>query len=237
MDASDHRPAVSRQHCDNRALVFSILAGCQPGGGVAPPPRSEPAAPTIGRLGSGVAPQYACHPDGTIRLHYRNLEALALRVPTLLPMLFYSTAHRFLRQHSLRQRPIRQRRPDELVAGGVRIETRETRSYEASHINALWHANFLQNNVRVLDVSGLWQPPYLLAFIDDRSRFVSHAQWHLENLAHAVVHGLSSAFCQAGLPRSLMTDDRKVFIAAEVFCGLEKLSVLSRRTLPYSPKQ
>ena len=170
-------------------------------------------------------------------MHYRNLDALTLLEPTLWPMPSYSTVNRFLRQHGFRRRPTRQRRPDELVAGGVRIETRETRSYEASHVNALWHADFLQGNVRALDVSSLWQPPYLLAFIDDRSRFVSHAQWYLETTAHAVIHGLSSTFCQAGLPRSLMTDDGMEYTPADVFRGLEKLSVLSRRTLPYSPQQ
>ena len=121
--------------------------------------------------------------------------------------------------------------------GGEPFSTRETRSYEVTHVHGLWHLDFHQGSRPVLTPSGQWQKPQLLGVLDDRSRLCCHLQWYLDETAEALIHGLSQAFHKRGLPRALLTDNGAAMIAAETVEGLERLGIVHHTTLPYSPEQ
>lgn len=118
-----------------------------------------------------------------------------------------------------------------------RIETREIRSFEVDHVNALWHLDFHHASCPILTRDGLWKKPLLLAVLDDHSRLICHAQWYLDETAETLVHGFTQALQKRGLPRALMSDNGAAMLSFEFVQGLERLSILHQPTLPYSPYQ
>ena len=97
------------------------------------------------------------------------------------------------------------------------------------------HLDFHHGSRKVLTRGGEYVKPLLVGFIDDRSRFLCHAQWYTSEGTEGVVHGLSQALQKVGLPRSLMTDRGSAMISGEFTAGLHQLGILHLPTLPYSP--
>ncbi|MBK6462445.1 MAG: transposase family protein [Myxococcales bacterium] len=83
---------------------------------------------------------------------------------------------------------------------------------------------------------GSLKRPQLLAFMDDASRLICHAQWYLDQTSEAWAHGLSQAMLKRGLPRALLTDNGSAMMAAESTEGLARLD-RAPQTLPYTPEQ
>ena len=182
--------------------------------------------------------QYRDYPHWSCQLHYDNLAALVKADPTLGQLRSYSTVKRYMRAHGLVRMPRLQlhQRPGE-VRAERRRQTREVRSYEATHVGALWHLDFHHGSLRVLTPGGQWQRPIALAILDDHSRLCCHIQWYLSETAEDLVHGLSQAIQKRGLPRALLTDNGAAMVAEEVAEGLLRLGIVHERTLPYSPYQ
>lgn len=185
-------------------------------------------------LAEAIARQHRDHPRWSWQLHHDNLVALAREDPSLGLVPGYATVCRFMRGQGL-VRARKRRHPD--GADGEPFTTRETRSYEVTHVHGLWHLDFHQGSRPVLTAGGQWQRPQLLGVLDDRSRLCCHLQWYLEETAEALIHGLSQAFHKRGLPRALLTDNGAAMLAAETGEGLERLGVVHHTTLPYSPEQ
>jgi putative transposase len=182
--------------------------------------------------------QYGDHPDWSCQLHYDNLAALVNADPTLGRLPSYSTVRRYMRANGLikKPRPRLHQRPGEARADRRR-ETREVRSYEATHVGALWHLDFHHGSLDVLTADGRWLTPIALGILDDHSRLCCHVQWYLSETAVDLIHGLSQAIQKRGLPRALLTDNGSAMGAEEVTEGLVHLSIVHERTLPYSPYQ
>ena len=99
--------------------------------------------------------QYGDHPDWSYQLHYDNLAALVKVDPSLGRLPSYSTVKRYMQAHGLVRRP-RLRpggRPGEARAE-TRRQAREIRSYEATHVGALWHLDFHHGSLKVLTAGG-----------------------------------------------------------------------------------
>lgn len=182
--------------------------------------------------------QYAAHKSWSVKLHWDNLAALAEARPELRPMPSYSTVRRFLEAHGLtKRRPLTSRQTAGALLAEARLAEREVRSYEAEHVNSLWHWDFHHGSRKVLTARGEWQTPLLLGILDDRSRLACHLQWYLAETAENVAHGLAQAIQKRGLPRAAMSDNGAAMTAAEITEGLGRLGVLHQTTLPYSPYQ
>jgi len=168
-------------------------------------------------LAEAIRAQYAEHPKWNIQLHYDNLK-LALNEGEL-PS--YATVLRFFRAEGL----WRQREP---VSGPQRAAvpdgTREVRSFEATHIGALFHLDGHQGSLKVLNRHGEWITPIALCVIDDCSRLICHLQWYAahEN-TECLVHCVSQALQRRGLPRTIYSEYVPWHIFAVMFpvsiCG------------------
>ena len=174
------------------------------------------------------------HPRWSYQLIYDNLLAIARQDTKLGALPSYPTVCRFMKHHGL----LRHRKPrrHELEEGFV---PRERRSFEVSHVHALWHSDFHEGKRKVLTANGDRKPVVLFATLDDCSRLCCHAQWYAidrENTA-SFVHGLCQGFQKRGLPRALLTDNGSPMLAAETREGLERLSVEQFTTLSQSPEQ
>jgi transposase InsO family protein len=181
--------------------------------------------------------QYRQHPRWNVQLHYDNLVALADEQPRLKPLPSYKTVLRLMRDNGWRRR----REPARPSAGQLRaarrLEQREVRSYEVAHVHGLWHLDFHQAKIAIVDTAGHWHRPMALAICDDCSRLCCHLQFYLAETAECLVHGLTQAFMKRGLPRALMTDNGAAMLAEETRRGLERLAIVHETTLPYSPYQ
>ncbi|MHC4446926.1 MAG: integrase core domain-containing protein [Planctomycetota bacterium] len=181
--------------------------------------------------------QYREHSRWSVQLHYENLVVLAAE-QSLGAVPSYATVLRYMRDRGLRRV---KRAPRPTTPGAElalrRLETREVRSYEATHVHALWHADFHEGSRHVLLPTAQWVEVQLFGALDDLSRLGCHLQWYLAESAECFVHGLSQAFQKRGLPRELMTDGGSAMKAGETQQGLEDLSVLHTPTLPKSPYQ
>jgi len=177
--------------------------------------------------------QYRAHPGWTAQLHHDNLRvtlrAAGLKWPS------YPSVRRYLKAEGLLRRRPPKRSTDGAVAARERLEQREVRSYEVEHVLQLMHLDFHHGSRKVLTRSGTYVKPLLVGFIDDRSRYLCHAQWYTNEGSRELVHGLCQALQKVGLPRSLMTDNGSAMISGEFTAGLHHLSILHLPTLPYSP--
>jgi putative transposase len=172
--------------------------------------------------------QYQKHPSWSFQLHYDNLRVLK---DDTQPFPSYATFCRYMILHGMTKQPAAPKSTMPLTAN------KEVRSYEADHVNALWHTDFHHGSRQVLTREGNFVTPMLLGVIDDHSRLVCHLQWYLDVTTESLVHGVSQAFQKRGLPRMLLSDNGSAMIAEEFTGGLHDLSIVHATTLPYSPEQ
>jgi len=181
--------------------------------------------------------QYEAHRRWNVQLHYDNLVAMAQERPQLKPVPSYKTVLRCMRDKGwLRTHEPAQPSPGQQQAA-QRLQSREVRSYEVSHVHGLWHLDFHHAKIGILDAAGKWHRPMALAILDDHSRLCCHLQLYLAETAECLVHGLKQAFMKRGLPRALMTDNGAAMLAEETRRGLKRLGIEHETTLPYSPYQ
>jgi transposase InsO family protein len=174
------------------------------------------------------------HPTWTQQLVFDNLVALRRKRAELGDLPSYPTVCRFMKGHGLHRhrKPKRHERKPGFVP-------RERRSFEVTHVQALWHGDFHEGKRKVLDASGQRRPVVIFAVLDDHSRLCCHAQWYAidrEN-TESFIHGLCQALQKRGLPRALLTDNGSPMLAAESREGLERLSIEHRTTLSQTPEQ
>jgi transposase InsO family protein len=179
--------------------------------------------------------QYKNYPNWSYKLHADNLCALVRECPELGDAPSYSTVSRRMKERGWYKKRIAKTKGQ--IRAANRLEKAEVRSFEASHVHALWHLDFHHGSLRVLDGSGRWHTPIALCILDDYSRLCCHLQWYLQETAEVLHHGLVQAFHKRGLPRGLMTDNGSAMIAGETQNGLAHLSIQHFKTLPYSPYQ
>jgi transposase InsO family protein len=173
------------------------------------------------------------HPRWSCQLIYDNLVVIGREQPRLGKLPSYSSVCRYMKHHGLDKRG--KLRRHELEPDFV---PRERRSFEVSHVHALWHFDFHDGKRSVVLPNGERIKPVLLGVLDDHSRLCCHAQWYLdEENTESLVHGLCQAFQKRGLPRAVLSDNGAAMLAAETQQGLERLSILPHTTLPQSPEQ
>ena len=181
-------------------------------------------------ISEAIEAQYRAHVQWSYQLHYDNLKAWANKDNTLGKIPTYHTIRRYMKDRGW----LRIKRPTD---ENLKWTEREVRSFEVTHVGALWHLDFHHGSRKVLTPDGIYVTPKLLAIMDDKSRLICHAQWYLSETAETLTHALSQAFLKRGLPRALLTDNGSAMIAAESVQGLQRLSIVHYRTLACSPYQ
>jgi transposase InsO family protein len=186
---------------------------------------------------SALGQQYKSYPSWSYQLHSDNLAALVKERPELGEAPSYSTVQRRMKERGWYKKSSSHNKTAGQLAAAARLEAREVRSYESTHVHALWHLDFHQGGLSVTDNRGQYHKPMALCVLDDRSRVCCHLQWFLHETACVLYHGLMQAFHKRGLPRGLMSDNGSAMLAHETRNGLLSLSIQHERTLPYSPYQ
>ena len=191
-------------------------------------------AELLGELGK----QYGLHPSWSYKLHADNIAVVASADPAKYGTVpSYPTVRKAMKRRAWTKRSVPRHPTPGQLRSLHRREHRETRSYEAPAVHALWHLDFHQGRHRIVDTAGNCHTPYALAILDDRSRLCCHIQWYLAESAENLVHGLVQAFCKRGLPRAIMHDNGSAMRAAETQNGITDSGSLPEPTLEYSPDQ
>jgi putative transposase len=77
---------------------------------------------------------------------------------------------------------------------------------------------------------------YLLAFIDDYSRLVPHAEFYLEQRLPALEDCLKKAILKRGIPNGIFVDNGKIFISRWLRIACARLNIRHLTAAPYAPE-
>lgn len=177
---------------------------------------------------------YGDYPHFSWKLLHDNLAA-QIRSQTTVPYIpSYSTLRRYLIVREMRPIPRTTRRATEAL---LRKKKEGSFLFEVEHVGALWHTDYHHGSFQVVTGNGTLKTPLAVAFIDDRSRFICHIQWYLDETCENLVHTFIQAIMRRGLPRGTVSDNGSQMIAGEFVCGGENLGLSMQRIRVCSPWQ
>lgn len=131
-----------------------------------------------------------------------------------------STAYRILKKAGLSGRPS----SDQV----------DRRRFEAEFPNDIWQSDVMHGPHVLFD--GKKRKSYLIAFLDDHSRLITHAQFTLsENLANFLTT-FRMALSTRGLPRKLYVDNGSAFRSRHLEKVCACLGIAITHTPPYTPQ-
>ena len=131
-----------------------------------------------------------------------------------------STAYRVLKKAGLSGRP-----------GNAPVDRRR---FEAEFPNDIWQSDVMHGPQVLVD--GKRRKSYLIAFLDDHSRLITHARFYLsENLA-SFLQALRAALAARGLPRKLYVDNGSAFRSRHLEKVCACLGMALTHTPPYTPQ-
>jgi transposase InsO family protein len=131
-----------------------------------------------------------------------------------------STVYRLLHRHHLMDK------------GGTAPEDR--RKFEAELPNDLWQSDSMHGPQ--VDVDERKRKTYLLAFLDDHSRLIPHAQFYLSEGLSSYLHALEQALLRRGLPRKLYLDNGPAFRSKHLEDVTASLGIALIHSSPYKPQ-
>jgi hypothetical protein len=87
-----------------------------------------------------------------------------------------------------------------------------------------------------VDVEGRMRKTYLLAFLDDHSRLLPHAQFYLSERLGSYLDALEQALAKRGLPRKLYLDNGPAFRSKHLQHITASLGIALIHSSPYKPQ-
>jgi len=125
-----------------------------------------------------------------------------------------TTFYRFIREYDLLS--------DNIDANKKRL------AFAMAHSNELWQADtmfgpYVNNNGKMAQVK-------LIAFIDDASRVICHAQFFFNENIEALITSLKAAFYKRGVPRQLYVDNGSIYCSQEITLICARVGCVLRHT-------
>lgn len=116
----------------------------------------------------------------------------------------------------------------------VNEDAKDKRKFEVEHPNDLWQSDVM-HGPHVL-VNGKMKKTYLIAIIDDFSRFIIEAQISLNETRESFLNCLKEGVTRRGLPRKLYVDNGSCFRAIHLDQITAQLGVAIHHSRPYTPQ-
>jgi transposase InsO family protein len=110
----------------------------------------------------------------------------------------------------------------------------DRRRFEAELPNDLWQSDVMHGPSVVVD--GKNRKAYLIAFIDDMSRLICHAQFYLSENLNCYLDALRQALLTRGLPRKLYVDNGPAFRSFHLHQITASLGIALIHAKPYQPQ-
>jgi transposase InsO family protein len=110
----------------------------------------------------------------------------------------------------------------------------DRRRYEAEHPNDIWQADVLHGPSVMIE--GKRRKTYLIAFLDDHSRLVPHAQFYPSERLDCFLDALRQALLTRGLCRRLYVDNGAAFRSRHLEVITASLGISLIHSRPYKPQ-
>jgi transposase InsO family protein len=110
----------------------------------------------------------------------------------------------------------------------------DRRRFEAALPNDLWQSDVMHGPA--VSVEGKNRKAYLIAFIDDMSRLICHAQFYLSENLNCYLDSLRQALLTRGLPRKLYVDNGPAFRSFHLHQITASLGIALIHAKPYQPQ-
>lgn len=114
------------------------------------------------------------------------------------------------------------------------ILANDRRSFEASFPNDLWQSDVMHGPHVLVD--GKQKKSYLIAILDDNSRFIVHAEFYLSESLGTFKGCFKVAISKRGLPRKLYIDNGSCYRALNLEQITALLGIGIAHTPPYTPQ-
>lgn len=126
-----------------------------------------------------------------------------------------TTFYRFIRQYDL--------------LDNNEEQSKKRLAFAMAHANELWQADTMFGP-HVKNDHGTMVQTKLIAFIDDASRVICHAQFFFNENIDALVTALKAAFYKRGLPRQLYVDNGSIYCSREITLICARIGCILRHT-------
>lgn len=113
-------------------------------------------------------------------------------------------------------------------------EAKDRRLYEAELPNEVWQSDVMHGPY--VGVEGRKRKAYLIAFIDDHSRFIVHGEFYLNESFETFRLALKTAVEKHGLPQKLYVDNGSCFRSVQLEHTAAQLGIVLTHSRPYVPQ-
>jgi transposase InsO family protein len=131
----------------------------------------------------------------------------------------FSTIYRFLKQEDLIK---------------VNEDAKDKRKFEASHPNELWQSDVMHGPY--VFVNGKKKKTYLIAIIDDFSRYIITSKFYYNERRETFLDCLRDGVTRRGLPSKLYVDNGSCFRALHLDQITAQLGIAIHHSRPYTPQ-
>jgi putative transposase len=132
----------------------------------------------------------------------------------------YSTLYRFLQAEGLVDKPS--------------SIPEDRRKFEAEYPNDLWQSDVMHGPY--VTVEGKQKKTYLIAFLDDHSRLMPHAEFYFHERLGCFMDALRKALLIRGIPRKLYVDNGSAFRSHHLEHICASLGIVLLHAKPYQPQ-
>jgi putative transposase len=131
-----------------------------------------------------------------------------------------TTAYRILKQEGL--------------SGEQTADKVDRRRYEAQYPNDIWQSDVMHGPK--VEVGSTKRKSYLIAFLDDHSRLLPHAEFYLSERLDSWLDAFRHALLTRGVPRKLYVDNGAAFRSRHLERICASLGIALVHTPPYTPQ-
>jgi transposase InsO family protein len=117
---------------------------------------------------------------------------------------------------------------------GLNEDAVDKRHFEAAHPNEIWQSDVMHGPY--VKVDGRSCKSYLIAIIDDHSRFIVQAEFYLGETRENFLDCLRQAILKRGLPHILYIDNGSCFKALHLEQVTAQLGIAIKHSRPYTPQ-
>lgn len=97
-------------------------------------------------------------------------------------------------------------------------------SFAMKYANEMWQADTMYGPT-LKDSDGRWKKTYLIAFIDDASRLITHAEWFFNDNTENMIHAFRCALYKRGKPERLYLDNGSNYKSSEIHRACLRLNI------------
>ena len=116
----------------------------------------------------------------------------------------------------------------ELLKDNDKLKNKKRLAFCMQYANQLWQGDTMFGPY-VQTPKGHKQSK-LIAFIDDASRVITHAEFFLEETINSLVKALKSAFYKRGIPEQLYVDNGSIYCSQEIILICARIGCILRHT-------